>query len=179
MPMGIGLLGAPNIIIKRKFRWTLEISTPCGFVPKHYVKLAARPSLDIEETELSFLNATTWIPGKGKWQPISVTYIDVASAEMAGLFSWIATVYDFTDPINLRQSEKRGWNGTALLTMYDGCGTPLEIWQLQSCFPQSINFGDLDYADSAELTIELSLRYSDVRYLALCGANPTPCCIGC
>lgn len=179
MPMGIGQLGAPNIIIKRKFRWTLEISTPCGQIPKHYVKVAARPSLDVEETELNFLNATTWIPGKGKWQPITVTYIDVATQDMTGLYSWIATVYDFTDPVNLKQSEKAGWNGTALLTMYDGCGTSLETWLLQSVWPQSINFGELDYANSEEATIELTLRYSDVRYNSTCGGNPTPCCRGC
>lgn len=179
MPMGIGRLGAPDIIIKRKFRWTLEITTPCGNVPKHYVKLAARPSLDIDEIELNFLNATTWAPGKGKWQPINVTYVDVASQEMVGLYSWIATVYDFTDPFNLRQSEKAGWNGTALLTMYDGCGKQIENWLLQSCWPQSVNFGDLDYSSSDEATIELTLRYSDVRYRSTCGGNPIPCCRGC
>lgn len=179
MTMGIGRLGAPNIIIKRKFRWTLEISTPCGFIPRHFVKLAARPHLEIDEHEISFLNATTWIPGKGKWQPITVTYIDVADAEMAGLYNWIATVHDFTDPINLRNSEKAGWNGSALLTMYDGCGSPLEYWLLNSCWPQSANFGDLAYDDSSEATIELTLRFSEVTYQGVCGPNPSPCCRGC
>lgn len=179
MPMGIGQLGAPNIIIKRKFRWTLEINTPCGFIPKHYVKVAARPQLEIDETEINFLNATTWIPGKGKWQPLSITYIDTTDSQMQGLYNWIATVYNFTDPVNLSNSEKAGWNGTALLTMYDGCGKPLEFWLLGSCWPQSINFGDLAYADSDEATIELTLRYSDVKYQGTCGPNPSPCCMGC
>ncbi len=179
MPMGIGVLGAPNIIIKRKFRWTLEIATPCGFIPKHFVKLAARPQLEIDETEINFLNATTWIPGKGKWQPLSITYIDVTDGSMQGLYNWIATVHNFTDPVNLSNSEKAGWNGVASLTMFDGCGTPLENWLLGSCFPQSINFGELDYASSDEATIELTLRYSEVRYQGLCGPSPSACCRGC
>lgn len=178
--MGIGLLGQPNIIIKRKFRYTLEISTPCGFIPQHFVKVAARPSLEIEEQELNFLNAVTWIPGKGKWQPISVTYIDVAGPHLIGLYNWIATVYNFTNPVNLTQSEKAGWAGTGRLVMYDGCGTPLEVWLLGSMWPTSVNFGDLAYEDSAEATIELQLRYSEVNYTSLCGGGQIAgCCRGC
>lgn len=129
--MGIGKLGDPNIIFKRTFRWTLEISTPCGNVPSHFVKMASRPSLAIDEVELNFLNAVSWIPGKAKWQPITVTYLDVASSDMSGLYSWINTVYQFTDPVALKMSEKAGWAGTALLTMLDGCGTPIEYWLLE------------------------------------------------
>lgn len=180
MQMGIGRLGAPNLILKRKFRFTLEIYTPCGNIPQHYVKLAARPQLEIDETELNFLNAVTWVPGKGRWQPLSVTYLDVPDAEMAGLYSWIATVYDFTNPITLTQSEKVSWAGTALLTMYDGCGNPLEYWLLGSVWPQSINFGDLDYGDSEVATIDLTLRFSEVTYASNCGfRDVAACCSGC
>lgn len=182
--MGIGKLGAPNLILKRKFRFTLEISTPCGNIPKHYVKVAARPQLEIEEQELNFLNAVTWVPGKGRWQPMSVTYIDVPDAEMVGLYKWMATVYDFTEPVTLRQAEKVSWAGQANLIMYDGCGNPLERWLLKSVWPQSINFGDLDYSNSEEATIELTLRYSEVAYQSLCGWTNNPgerfgCCDGC
>lgn len=177
--MGLGKLGAPDIIIKRKFRWTLKITTPVGDIPEHFVKIAAKPQLEIEETEINFLNATTWIPGKGKWQPIAISYIDTTHVEMKSLYDWITTIYDFTDPINLKNSEKSGWNGTALLTMYDGCGSTVERWLLQSCWPQSINFGDLDYGNSEEAIIELTLRYSDVKYEGVCGPNPTPQCMGC
>lgn len=179
MPMGIGRVGAPGVIFKRKFRWTLSITTPCGFIPEHYVKVAARPKLSIEKTEVNFLNATTWMPGKAKWEPISVTYIDVPAQDMAGLWNWIATVYNFTDPNGLSQSEKAGWNGVGLLTLYDGCGAPLERWLLGSMFPESVDFGELDYSSSDEVTIELGLVYSDVQYQGICGPNPQACCRGC
>lgn len=184
MAMGIGRLGDPKLVIKRKFRWTIEINTPIGLIPKHFAKVAARPQLDIDELEVNFLNATTWLPGKGKWQPLNVTYIDVADAEMGPLYSWIASVYDFTQinpQSNLPQTEKPGWNGSAVLTMYDGCGSPLEQWTLNSCWPQSINFGDLDYSDSNEATIDLTLRFSEVNYMKLgnCGITIDPDCKGC
>ena len=55
MQMGIGPLGAPNVIIKRKFRWTFSISTPCGNLPPYTCKTMERQKFEIEETALEFL----------------------------------------------------------------------------------------------------------------------------
>ena len=54
IPMGIGQLGFKNLTFKRKFRFTFELFDICGSqsVPKHYVKVASRPNLAIEETEV-------------------------------------------------------------------------------------------------------------------------------
>ena len=192
--MGIGKLGAPNIILKRKFRYTFEIYTRSGHhIPKNYVKLAARPQLDLDEVELNYLNGVTWVPGKGRWQPITVTYVDVAGngehSEFYDLYNWIATVYNFTgksgdlegsNPLeNLDQSEKDGWAGVAALEMLDGCGNTLERWLMGSCWPQSVNFGDLDYSNSEEATIEMTLRYSEVTYTNMCGPQVKGTCSGC
>jgi len=56
----------------------------------------------------------------------------------------------------------------------------LETWQLQHMWPTAINFGELDYSSSEEATIELTLRYSDVKYRSFCPAfDPFACCDGC
>lgn len=183
-PMGIGVIGQPDMVFKRKFRWTFEIFGFCdnekNVVPENFVNIASRPNLSVEETEINHLNAKTWIPGKASWETITVTYLDVAHDEMRSLWNWLATVYDFTDPINLSQGNKRDWDATGVLTMYDGCGVILEAWQLQHMFPTSINFGDLDYSSSDIATIELTLRYSDVTYRSYCPAfTPEACCGGC
>jgi hypothetical protein len=177
--MGIGKVGLPGVIFKRKFRWTLQIQTPQGLIPPFYVKVASRPKLSIDATEVNYLNATSWIPGKAKWEPISVTYLDVASSDMSALFNWIATIYNFQDSTNLTMSEKAGWSGTANLIMYDGCGSPLESWLLRSCWPESVDFGEVSYEDSEIATIELQLRYSEVTYQGLCGPTPFGSCSGC
>lgn len=183
-PMGIGVIGRSDITFKRKFRWTFEILGFCNDlknkVPEHFVKVAARPNLSIEETEINHLNAKMWIPGKGTWDTLTVTYIDVANQEMNSLYNWLATVYDFTNPIQLGQAEKRDWDATGVLNMYDGCGTLLESWILQHMWPSGINFGDLDYSSSDEATIELTLRYSDVQYRSYCpDFTPKACCSPC
>ena len=183
-PMGIGVIGQPDVTFKRKFRWTFEIFGFCNneknVVPEHFVQVASRPNLSIEETEINHLNAKTWIPGKAAWETITVTYLDVANEQMRTLWDWLATVYDFTDPINLHMGTKRDWDATGVLNMYDGCGTLLEVWQMQHLWPTSVNFGDVDYSSSDIATIELTMRYSDVRYRSYCpDFTPAGCCNGC
>jgi hypothetical protein len=183
IPMGIGNLGFKNQIFKRKFRFTFELQDICGgqSVPKWYVKLAARPNLAIEETEINFLNARTFIPGKATWETINVTYIDVSSFDMSPLFSWLASVYNFTDPVNLGMgSQRQDYTATAILKLWDGCGQLIETWTLQDVWPTAVDFGELDYASSEETTIQLTLRYSNVLYSSSCTPfKITPCCTPC
>jgi len=184
--MGLGTLGGATIVFKRKYRWTFEVDWNNKIIPEHFVKLAARPNLTIEETEINWMHGKTWIPGKGTWETITVTYYDIGNAAGSGfdvLYSWLSTVYNFTDPIGLHQSSKRGtgsgYGATCNLTLYDGCGVSMEEWKLKNAWPQSINFGELDYSSSDDVNIELTIRYSDVQYLNTCGPNPTPLCGGC
>lgn len=196
--MGLGTIGGDSIIFKRKFRWTLKFEDICRSsgksttINENFVKLAARPSLTIEETEINFLHGKTWIPGKAAWETITVTYYDCANKELAGLWTWLWSVYDFKAP------EKQGgdggagspsyhmgssvadYAGTGILTLYDGCGKTLEIWTMGHAWPQAINFQDLDYSNSEECTVELTLRYSEVTYQSLCPTfDSEGCCTGC
>jgi hypothetical protein len=110
--MGLGKLGGSDIVFKRKYRWTFSMLSPCGgSIPEHTVKLAARPNLTIEEQEINFLHGKMWIPGKGTWETITVTYYDLGNdgGSLAPLWSWLATVYDFTDPVNSASSIQAWW----------------------------------------------------------------------
>jgi len=182
--MGIGVVGRADMTFKRKFRFTFEIQGFCNneknVVPEDFVTVASRPNLTIEETEINHLNAKTWIPGKASWETITVSYMDVAQDEMRSLWNWLATMYDFTDPVMLSQGERRDWDATGVLNMYSGCGTLLEGWELQHMWPTSINFGDVDYGSSDIATIELTLRFSDVKYRSYCpNFVPKSCCTPC
>ena len=182
--MGIGLLGGTELVFKRKFRWTFGITEICGggkHVPDSFVKVASRPNLTVEETQIDYLNGRTWIPGKGAWETIEVTYYDVATKDNQGLFDWIATVYNITDPICLSQASKRkDYAGRGRLTLWDGCGYSLERWVLNDMWPTAINFGDLDYSSSDVCDIVLTLRYSSAYYKSLCpNYTPVACCSTC
>lgn len=187
--MGIGLLGDPRVIIKRKFQWTWELIGSCGGnsfnISESFVKSAGRPNISIDEIELNFLNDKMWIPGKASWSTISVTYYDIAgqfgaSNGIHNLYNWLATIYDFSNP-NRRMASKQGdYSCTAFLREYDGCGQNIASWQLNNVWATEINFGDLDYGSSEEMTIELTMRFNNVIYRSHCpNFTPSSCCSPC
>lgn len=184
MNMGLGALENGDIIFKRKFRWTFEVDYCCNsskaFVPASFVKMGNRPQIDFEEIEINYLNGKMFLPGKGTWQPLSITYYDVSGGTgdaTTALLSWIASVYDFTNPECLKMgSSSNSYEGVATIKLYDGCGNILESWVLDGCWPQSINWGDLDMSSSDECTIELTLRYRSVNYKSFCPAVDIVAC---
>jgi hypothetical protein len=52
---------------KKGFKWKIRVQ---GSQDSYDVKVKARPTVDIQETEINFLNAKTWIPGKATWQDL-------------------------------------------------------------------------------------------------------------
>lgn len=208
--MGIGKIGTTNeVIFKRKFRWTFEVQNVCagknvntGVVPPWYVKLASRPNVTFDETEINFLQGKMFIPGKATFETISVTYYDIGpvkSTNILYLYNWIGSVYNFlgapTGPApggnngagsweNPTMSSfargPGGYGGTGLLMLWDGGGKAIEQWTIYDCWPQSVNFGDLDYSSSDECNIELTLRYTFAKWHNWCGSEqPDPCYAGC
>lgn len=176
--MGIGLIGDAQTLFKRKFRFLFGIEFCNGTkrVTPSFVKLASRPDITVEETELNFLNEKTWIPGKGAWETITVTYLDPAGNPNISLYDWLATIYDFTSECRTQASKPIDYAGTAHLVLLDGCGGILEKWTLGNMWPTSIKFGELDYSSSDITEIELTLRYSQVQYdNSFCGRQVEPC----
>lgn len=171
MNMGIGKLGGANLIVKKKFLWTFQVINLCNGqkINESFVKSMSRPSWDTDEIEFNFLNAKTFVPGKTTLDTITVTYIDVASVDQQPLWSWLASVYNFNDPVRMWAASKQSdYTGTGILVMYDTTGTPLEQWTLLNCWPKGVNFGDVDMSSNEEATIELTLRYTAVQYKSLC-----------
>lgn len=184
--MGLGPLGDPFVIHKRKFRFVMDLRfCTSRRVPGCFIKTASRPDLSIEETEINYLNGKTWIPGKAVWEPITVTYYDVSSNTHVELLGWIASIYDFTDPSCAHMNSNRiSYTGTANLYLFDGCGNIMERWVFADMWPTSIKFGDLDMGSSDVCEIEMTMRYSNVSYTNYCvGGQPqrcpcSPCIVG-
>jgi hypothetical protein len=182
--MGINRLGDPSVTFKRKFRYTFSVQPLCGTgdIDPWFVKVASRPNLSIDETELNFLNEKMWIPGKVSYETMTVTYIDVAPTEpaSANLYRWLGTVYQFWQPQRRMGSNVSQYGAAAQLMLYDPCGRPIERWDFADMWPQAVNFGDLDNSSSDTVDIELTLRYSRFNYTPLCGTvGFTECCNGC
>lgn len=183
--MGINRLGDPSIIFKRKFRWTLALSPLAGSgdIDPWFVKVASRPSMTIDTTELNFLNEKMWIPGKVTYEAMNVTFLDVAPKEpaSANLYKWLSLVFQYNALTRQMGGSIQNYAAAGQLTMYDGCGKPIERWNYSDLWPASIKFGDLDYGSSDVVNVELSLRFTRFTYEPLCSpfAFPKVGCSNC
>jgi len=124
---------------------------------------AARPSLTYKEIEAIHLAENIYYPGRAEWKPITLTLYDLVKNRNP-IWNWIKMVYDptigkmdFPCPPDFKK--------TAQLRLFTGCGTPVELWYIEECWPQQAEFGELDYADGGIVTCDLTLRYSRA-YLA-------------
>ncbi len=156
--VGIGMTDQPDVIFKRKFRWTFKATFPDVELTEAFVKLSARPNIEIEETEINFLSNKTWIPGKATWESITITYYGV---EPEGDFmKKLATIIEHS--FKKDGKRKKNYFGDGELLLYDGCGVILEKWQLDDIGLHAINF-DSGYSD--ETDVELTMRYAKVKYV--------------
>ncbi len=157
-----------NVVFKRKFRWTFEAEFPFGKIPLAFVKVAARPNFNIEETEINFLNAKFPIPGTQTWQEMGITYMAVNEKDNKEFFEVLGKMYELWDlskaDINKPVEPKDEYLGKGTLKLLDGCGQEIEEWELQDMWFTSINFGELDYSSSGETDMEVRVRYKSVKY---------------
>jgi hypothetical protein len=165
--MGLGPLGTEDVLIKRKYQWRFTIPDLVGDVKSGVNALppskSARPSLDFKEIEAQHLNETVYFAGKPNWKPIALVLYDLKRNEHP-IMTWLKWQYDpeagdwfAPGPGNWKRNE-------ATLEQLDGCGTTCEGWVFENVWPQSIEFGELDYGNSEYITCDLQLRY-DRAYL--------------
>jgi hypothetical protein len=173
--MGLGLIGNPQVIFKKKNRWAFTINCQAGpdySVAEDFTKIAARPKATIENVEIPYKNSTLNIPGKAKFEEITVVYYDVAFQNAVHIYNWVnlfnnqfsSNAAGRANENKWDQNEMRGWYSDGVLTMFDGCGSKIESWTLHYLYPTSYDFGDLDYASSEVAEISISMRYSEITF---------------
>jgi hypothetical protein len=170
---GVFSMGA----LKRKFRWLFHITNiTTSFVdsaqPLPCMK-AARPKITLKEMQAEHLNETISFPSKPEWQPIQIMLYDRCISTQNPIFTWLKQQY------NPGSSQCSQWypcldslsfKTCANLQLLDGCGNVVEAWVLQNCYPQSIDWGDLDMTNYEVVTVEFTLRY-DRAFQVLPGAD--------
>ena len=153
---------------KQKFRW--EFSIP-GISQSGVNSLppskAARPSMDFKEQEAQHLNETIYYPMKPEWKPVTLVLYDLAQIYHP-IFGWIQEVYDPCLPGRNWVPPNEGFKKNGDLSMLSGCGDPIEIWRYENLWPQSVEFGDLDYGNSEHVLCEVTLRYDRAYIITQC-----------
>lgn len=157
-----------STVFKRKFRWTVEWrdqKTWQLIAPESFVKVSARPSPTVEETELNYLNSTNFIAGKRDWQDITITYYDVENDEGGALFfRWLGEQWKLNEPKEEGKSHSIAFEpACVILRLYDGCGVCMELWYLENSLVTAFDFGELSYGTDCEVNVKI--KYMEADYV--------------
>jgi len=140
---------------KRKNRWVFAIEGIDAFL----MKSAARPSVTINETTLSYINSTRYMAGKATFGDLSVTIYDpIAPSGAQQVMEWIRTHYE---SVSGRAGYADFYKRDCQLKMLDPVGTVIELWDIKGAHLTNVSFGDLGYDGDDATEISLTLRFDN------------------
>ena len=132
----------------------------------------SRPSISFKEMDAQHISETISFPSKPEWKPVTLTLYDL-KINKNPVMEWIGKLYSVSE-------NKVSWGpscsgfklGDCALNLLDGQGTTIESWWFDNAWAQNVEFGDLDYASSDVVTIDLTIKY-DRAYIDY--ENVRPC----
>ena len=140
---------------KRQNRFIMRFPSTLG-INEWFVETAARPSISIGATEIQFLNTSTYVAGRFKWNPINVKFRDpIGPSASQALMEWVRLC---AESVTGRMGYAAGYKKNVDLEMLDPTGVVVEKWILQGTFLTDVNFDSLGYSDDALATISATLR---------------------
>lgn len=139
----------------RKNRFLFRFPSDLG-IQEWWVSSASRPTMTASETEIPFLNTSTWVIGRYTWDAISVTLRDpIGPSASQAVMEWVRLA---SESVTGRQGYAVAYKRDVVLELLDPTGVAVSQWVLKNTMPVSVNFGDLSYDDDALATIELTMR---------------------
>lgn len=140
---------------KRKNRFILRFPSSLG-INEWYVASTSRPKATIANKEIEFLNTSTYVAGRFKWEELSVEFRDpIGPSAAQALMEWFRL---HAESVTGRMGYAAGYKKDVELEMLDPTGVVVEKWILQGCFLTSLDFKDLNYSSDDLATISCSLR---------------------
>jgi len=163
--MGLGPLGGPNIIFKRKFRWRFSLSFTCGSNTEYFwasnVFSGSRPKINIDEVDVHYNGQKYKIPAQEvTYEPIEFSFYDVVGLDLNSLYRWIQIYMRTKDPFSVNVPPCQSAFGRIILEMLDGCGNVVETCVLWDAWPSSVDFGELDMSQPDACMIKMTVTYN-------------------
>lgn len=153
--------------LKYRFRVTflnLGVSQPTTELTKQIMD-ATRPSVSFEEIVLDIYNSKVKLAGKPSWEDLTINVRDDAGGMVAKLIGeQLQKQFDFMEQASA--SSGIDYKFTTVIEMLDGgngTSTPtvLETWEVYGCYLTSVNYNDLNYGESAPVTITMNVKFDN------------------
>jgi hypothetical protein len=139
----------------RKNRFIVRFPSTLG-INEWYVTSAARPTITITDTEVPFLNTSTYVAGRFTWGTIDVNFKDpIGPSASQALMEWVRLC---AESVTGRMGYAAGYKKNIDLEMLDPTGVVVEKWILEGTFLSDVNFDTLAYSSDALATISATLR---------------------
>jgi hypothetical protein len=145
---------------KRKFRWILAIEGIDSFL----VKTTSRPQMEMQATEIHWMNTVRYVAGKAKFSTMSVTLYDpIAPSGAQQVMEWIRS---HNETVSGRAGYADFYKRDIQLKMLDPVGTVVELWDIKGAQITSAQFNDLDYGteDAVEIALTLQMDNCVLQY---------------
>ena len=153
--------------LKYRFRISFEnfgVSTPRTEMTKQVIDFA-RPEVTFEEMTIDVYNSRIKMAGKHSWANTTVNVRDDALGTVSRLVGeQLQKQFDFFEQssaasgidykFTLRCEMLDGGNGVDTVSV-------LETWELYGCYLQTVNYNDLNYAESAAVTIAMTISFDN------------------
>ena len=140
----------------RQNRFLLRFPADLG-IQEWWISSASRPKITQDDTEIPFINTSTFVVGRYKWETISVKLRDpIGPSASQAIMEWVRL---HSESVTGRQGYAAGYKRDVEIEMLDPNGVVVSKWILKNTFITSADFGNLDYNTSDLATIDLTLRF--------------------
>ena len=140
---------------KRENRWILRFPSSLG-INEWYVETFARPKLTIGATEIQFLNTSTFVAGRFKWEPLSVKFRDpIGPSASQAVMEWIRLC---AESVTGRMGYAAGYKKNVDLEMLDPTGVVVEKWILDGCMITKAAWDNVAYSDDKLAGLDVTLQ---------------------
>jgi len=142
---------------KKENRWILRFPTSLG-LNEWFFQAAGRPHITIDEVEIPFLNTSTWVAGRFRWEQMSVDLRDpIGPSATQAVMEWVRL---HAESVTGRMGYAAGYKKDVEVEMLDPVGVVVEKWILQGTMLIDADFGALKYDGNGDLVkITAKLRY--------------------
>jgi len=153
--------------LKYRFRVVFEnfgVSTPRTELTKQVIDFT-RPTVTFDEMTVDIYNSRMFLAGKHTWEAITVNLRDDAGGNVAKLVGeQLQRQLDFMEQASAASGgDYKFITRCEILDGGNGASAPvvLETWELYGCFVTSVNYNDLNYSESAPVTISMTMRFDN------------------
>jgi hypothetical protein len=153
--------------LKYRFRVMFEnfgISTPRTELTKQVMNFT-RPTVSFEEMLVPIYNSTLKLAGKHSWADITTELRDDASgAVQKRVGEQLQKQLDFYEQASAASGID--YKFTTKLEILDGANganqpVVLETWELYGCYLKEVNYNNVDYGESAPVTISMTISFDN------------------